>query len=62
LEDKLGAGLGSLTQVQSSSRGRGRHSHFLLAQDRAKQDVASGRQYSIEWEVRENKSQELVTS
>jgi hypothetical protein len=61
-EEQLGAGLGSLTRVQSSSRGRGRRSHFLLAQDRAKLDVASGRQSSIEWALREKQSQELVTS
>jgi hypothetical protein len=43
-EDPLGQGLGSLPRAPSSSRGRGRRSHILLAQDRAKIDVASGRQ------------------
>jgi hypothetical protein len=61
-DDHLGAGLGSLTRDLYSSRGRGRHSHFLLAQDRAKIDVASGRQSSIEWALREKQPQELVTS
>jgi hypothetical protein len=62
VEDPLGSGLGSLPRALSSSRGRGRHSHFLRAQDRAKLDVASGRKSSIEWVLREKQPQELVTS
>jgi hypothetical protein len=62
VDEQLGAGLGSLTRALSSTWGRGRHSHFLLAQDRAKLDVVSGRQSSIEWALREKQPQEMVTS
>jgi hypothetical protein len=43
VEDPLGKGLGSLPRALSSSWGWGRRSHILLAQDRAKIDVASSR-------------------
>jgi hypothetical protein len=59
-EDPPGPGLGSLPRASSSARGRGRRSHLLLAQDRAKLDVASGRQSSIEWALREKKPNDLV--
>lgn len=51
-EDPLERGLGSLPQVPSSSQCQGRRSHLILAQDRARIDLASGRQYSIEWALR----------
>jgi hypothetical protein len=61
VEDPLGQGLGSLPRAPSSSRGRGRRSHLLLAQDRARIDLASGRQSSIEWALREKQPQEVVS-
>jgi hypothetical protein len=61
VEDPLGQGLGSLPRAPSSSRGRGRRSHLLLAQDRARIDLASGRQSSIEWVLREKQSHEVVS-
>jgi hypothetical protein len=57
-----GRGLGSLPRGSSSVRGRGRKSHLLLAQDRARIDLASGRKSSIEWELREKQTQGEVTS
>ena len=57
-----GRGLGSLPQTQLVGKGRGHKSHLYLAQDRARIDLASGRQYSIEWELRENPPRDRVTS
>jgi hypothetical protein len=58
----LGKGLGSLPQSHSVGKGRGRKSHLYLAQDRARIDLASGRQSSIEWVLREKLPQDGVTS
>jgi hypothetical protein len=60
-KDPLKSSLGSLPRDLSSSRGRGRRSHILLAQDRAKIDVASSRKSSIEWALRAKKPQEVVS-
>jgi hypothetical protein len=57
-----GRGLGSLPQTQSVGKGRGRKSHLYLAQDQARIDLASGRQSSIEWDLREKPPQDGVTS
>lgn len=48
----LGKGLGSLLRDSMSTRGRGRKSHFLLAQVRQKLDMVPRKQSSIEWELR----------
>jgi hypothetical protein len=58
----LGRGLGSLTQTHSLGKGRGHKSHLYLAQDRARIDLASGRQSSIEWALREKPPLDGVTS
>jgi hypothetical protein len=60
-EELVGRGLGSLPWAPLSTRGRGRKSHLLLAQDRARIDLASGRQSSIEWVLREKQSHEVVS-
>jgi hypothetical protein len=56
-----GRGLGSLPRNVSVGKGRGQKSHLYLAQDRAKIDLASGRQSSIEWALREKPPQEEVS-
>jgi hypothetical protein len=60
-EELVGRGLGSLPRLHYLARGRGRKSHLLLAQDHARIDLASGRQSSIEWALREKQSHGVVS-
>jgi hypothetical protein len=56
-----GRGLGSIPRTASVGKGRGRKSHLYLAQDRARIDLATGRQSSIEWALREKPPLEGVS-
>lgn len=58
---KTEKGLGNSMSVPMTSRGRGRKSHLSIAQDRAKMDMAFGKQSSIEWALRALKAHNRVT-
>lgn len=51
-----GCGLGRVHGLSGASRGRGKKSLLSQDQSRARLDVVSGRQSSIEWALRANRS------
>jgi hypothetical protein len=61
VEEIVRRGLGYLPRAPLSTRGQGKKSHLLLAQYRAIIDLASCRQSSIEWALREKQSHEVVS-
>jgi len=57
----MGGGLGTIGGISGRGKGRGRKSELTKAQLRASLDIAAGRQTSIEWALRAQKSPEVPT-